>query len=281
MTNDESSASEQKSLDIDDVRVDNGHGAAGRQRATHMGFLRTLATIIFIIALPVALLTSNIRLLFNAPPVYDYAFDRYDAEERTGLSRTDLDRTGAALRDYWNNDEKTFYFPVTEGGLTGPVFGARETTHMEDVKAIVVWLNRIQEITVVFVLAYIVAFFVWLKEANVRHLAVQSLVSLGLGVLVIGSVGVFAIVGFDAAFERFHQVLFPAGNWQFNSQTDHLIQMFPEAFWRDVTIFLGILCAAEAAIIAAISTAYLVGTRGERRRLQSSIDVSASGTQAA
>lgn len=246
-----------------------------------MGFVRTLATIIFIVALPVALLTSNIRLLFNAPPVYDYAFDRYDAEEATGLSRDDLDGTASALREYFNNDEKTFFHLVTERGLEAPVFGARETEHLEDVKSIVVWLNRVQEIAVVYILAYVVAFFVWLREANVRHLAGQALASLALGLLAVGGVGVVAAFGFDAAFERFHEIFFPGGNWQFSSRTDHLVQMFPEAFWRDITIMLGVMCAAEAAVIAAVSVAYLLGTRGEGRRLSASIEVGAAGTQAA
>src|SRR3954470_20238769 len=78
--------------------------AAGRQRETHMGFIRTLATLAFIIALPVALLTTNIRLLANAPLTYRYAFDRYDAQSSAGLSRADLDSTAGALRQYFNND---------------------------------------------------------------------------------------------------------------------------------------------------------------------------------
>jgi hypothetical protein len=65
--------------------------AAGRQRGTPMGFARVVATLFFVVALPTALLTTNVRLLANAPLVYDYAYDRYDAELTTGLSRSDLD----------------------------------------------------------------------------------------------------------------------------------------------------------------------------------------------
>ena len=115
---------------------------AGRQRGTYMGFARTLATIAFVIALPIALVTSNIRILANAPAVYSYAFDRYNAEDATGLSRADLDSTAKALRQYFNNGETTFYHTVTEGGLTEPVFTARETRHMEDVKRLFVWADR-------------------------------------------------------------------------------------------------------------------------------------------
>src|SRR6476661_6818532 len=135
----EEGASGEPRLDISDRGPENAHVAvAGRQRGAHMGFVRTFATIAFIVALPIALRTTNIRLLANAPMTYRYAFDRYDAEASTGLSRADLDSTAGSLRDYFNNDESAFYHPVTEGGLTQSVFNARETRHMQDVKSLFV-----------------------------------------------------------------------------------------------------------------------------------------------
>lgn len=246
-----------------------------------MGFARMLATLVFLIALPVALITTNIRLLANAPDVYAYAFDRYNAEDTTGLSRADLDNTAAALRRYFNNDEKTFYYTVTEGGLSGPVFNARETRHMEDVKRLFSYVNLAQELTVVYVLAYVISFFIWAREGNVRQLATQSLLGVGLGAVLLGGVGVFAAFGFSSAFDRFHGVLFANDFWQLNPRTDHLVQMFPEDFWRDMTIVLGAMSAVEGLLIAAVAAVYLMGTRRERRRLPASIDVNSSSTQAA
>ena len=112
-------------------------------------------------------------------------------------------------------------------------------------------------------------------------LATQSLVGLGLGVAVIGGVGIFAAFGFEAASTRFHELFFTNDLWLLDPERDHLIQMFPEAFWRDITIVLGTMCALEAALIGAIAGIYVVSTRGERRRDASAIDVNASSTQAA
>jgi integral membrane protein (TIGR01906 family) len=268
-------------LDKSDPQSQNADvAAAGRQRDTHMGFARSLATIIFVIALPIALITTNIRILVNVPLTYDYAFDRYDAEEATGLSRADLDSVAGGLRDYFNNDEDTFFQTVTEDGLEGPVFNARETRHLQDVKSLLVWVDRIQEISIVFVLAYVVAFFIWARDGNVRQLAMHCLLGIGLGVIAVGSVGIVAAFGFDAAWERFHTIAFANDFWLLNTRTDHLIQMFPEPFWRDMTIVLGVMCAAEALLIGAASAVYLLGSRTERRRLSRSVTV-ASNTQAA
>jgi len=245
-----------------------------------MGFARMLATCAFIIALPIALLTTNIRLLANAPAVYDYSFDRYNVQETTGLSRADLDGTAAALRRYFNNGETTFYYTVTEGGLQGPVFNARETRHMEDVKRLFQYVNLAQELSVVYVIAYVVGFFIWAREGNVRQLAAQALTGLGAGALALGGVGIFAAFGFGAAFDRFHRLFFRNDFWQLDPSTDHLVQMFPQGFWRDMTVLLGGMCAAEAFIIAAVAAVYLMGSRMERRHLPASIDISSS-TQAA
>jgi integral membrane protein (TIGR01906 family) len=253
---------------------------AGRQRGTYMGFARSLATILFVIALPVALVTTNIRVLANAPLVYDYSFDRYDAEQTTGLSRSDLDAVGGALRDYFNNGEKTFYKTVKEDGLEQSVFNARETRHMEDVKSLFVMVNRAQEISVVFVLLYAVGFFIWARDGQIRQLATQCLMGLALGIVAVGGIGVVAAFGFDAAFERFHTLAFANDLWKLNPATDHLIQMFPEPFWRDMTILLGAMCAVEALAIAAVSVVYLIGSRDERTRLARTIDLNSS-TQAA
>ena len=256
--------------------------AAGRQqRDTRMGFARMFATVIFVVALPVAIVTTNIRLLANAPFVYDYAFDRYNAEDATGLSREDLDATGRELRRYFNNGETTFYHQVTEGGLPVSVFNAQETRHLEDVKDVFGWMNRVQELTVVYVLAYVAAFFIWARDGSLRQLAGQSLAGLALGLVAVAGVGIVAAVGFDAAWERFHSVLFTNDLWRLDPRTDRLIQMFPEPFWRDATLFLAAMCALEAFLIAAVSAVYLMGTRGERTRLVASVDVAPSRTQAA
>lgn len=268
-------------LDNADPQSENADvAAAGRQRGTHMGFTRTLATILFVIALPVALVTSNIRVVINSPLTYDYAFDRYDAEAATGLSRADLDSVAGGLRGYFNNDEDTFYQTVTEDGLEGPVFNARETRHLQDVKWLIGWVNRVQEVSIVFVLAYVVAFFIWARDGNVRQLAMHCLAGLGVGVAALVFVGIVGLIGFDAAWDRFHTIVFPNNFWLLNPRTDQLIQMFPEPFWRDMTILVGFMSAVEVLLIGAASTVYLLASRTERRRLSRSVPI-ASNTQAA
>lgn len=52
--------------------------------------------------------------------------------------------------------------------------------------------------------------------------------------------GVFAAVAFGLAFELFHRILFPGGNWAFGSDS-LLIRLYPYAFWQLSAGALGIL----------------------------------------
>jgi integral membrane protein (TIGR01906 family) len=82
----------------------------------------------------------------------------------------------------------------------------------------------------------------------------------GLAV-VIAVAGVFAVFAFDAAFEVFHRLFFSAGTYTFDPATSRLIQLFPEQFWSETTIAVGVVVIAVALL-----TAWLAGRRASRRR---------------
>ena len=67
---------------------------------------------------------------------------------------------------------------------------------------------------------------------------VLALVGLAVGAVVIGSA--FAIA-FDQAFTIFHDLLFPAGNWEFDPATDRLVQLFPYDFWTETSVAIAVV----------------------------------------
>lgn len=237
-----------------------------------MGVIRGLATLLFVIAIPVALIGTNVRYLANEGRVYEYAFDEYDAPARMGIARAELVRASAELREYFNNDADTFFTRVETGGKEVPLFNDRETAHLKDVKQLFGFVFTAQEIAFVYILAYVVAIFIWAREKPLRSLAVQSLIG---GLLTIGFIAflaVFAISGFERAFEQFHLIAFTNDLWQLNPATDRLIQMFPEEFWFDVTILTGLLSVVEAAIICTLATIHI----GVSRRMEAASFVASS-----
>jgi integral membrane protein (TIGR01906 family) len=220
-------------------------------------FLRNLATFIFIVALPVALVTSNVRFAANEGRLYEYGFDRYDAEARTGIDRDELSRAGRELREYFNNDEETVSIRVIEDGREVSLFNDRETAHLRDVKDLFQLTFRVQEVTLVIVLVYVAGVFVWARERPLRSLARQTLAASLLVGAVIVALAIVAVTGFDRAFEEFHVISFNNDLWKLDPRTDHLIQMFPEDFWFDATMFVGLLTLVEAGLLALVAGAYL------------------------
>ncbi len=223
--------------------------------------MRGLATALFVLAIPLALIGTNVRVLANDKHVYDYAFGHYNAPARTGISRSELDRAGAELRDYFNNDQQYISVQVMQGDREISLFNDRETQHLHDVKGVFQFVNHVQEVALVYIMAYVVGVFVWARERPLRTLATHALTGSLLTIAIVGSLAVVAATGFDQAFTTFHHIAFRNNLWELNPATDHLIQMFPEGFWSDITMTLGLLTIVEAAIIAAASAVHLTVSR--------------------
>ena len=226
-----------------------------------MGLVRYLVGLLFIIAVPVALVTTTVRILANEPLVYEYAIDEYDAMQTTGIARDELLRAGSELRNYFNNDEDEIFVRVERDGSPIRLFNDRETIHLRDVKNLMIKNFRVQEASVIFVLTYVVAVFIWARESSLRILAKQLLLSVLLSLAIIGGVGAFAFTGFHESFDQFHRIVFDNDFWQLDPSRDRLIQMFPEPFWEDAILWGGLAVLAQLGALALLSATYLGLTR--------------------
>ena len=75
-------------------------------------------------------------------------------------------------------------------------------------------------------------------------------VALGVVILAVGG-----LLAFGPLFELFHRVFFPAGNYAFDPRTQHLVQLYPHAFWQ-------IAAAAYAMLALALGViTWLIGNR--------------------
>jgi len=234
-----------------------------------VGAFRTLATLLFIVSLPAALVTTNVRFIANEPRIYRYAVDQFDAVRTTGIERSELLRAGGDLRDYFNNGQDTVSIRVQQQGREVSLFNPRETAHLKDVKSRFELMNKVQEISVLYVLIYITAVVLWAREVSTRALAMSVVLGCLISLAAVGGAAVLGFAGFDSAWESFHEALFSNDFWRLNPGTDHLIQMFPPAFWENVVFLIGLLIAAESALILLGAVIYLgvTGKQTSPRRL--------------
>jgi integral membrane protein (TIGR01906 family) len=226
-----------------------------------MVFVSRFATVCFIIAIPLFLITSNIRILATDAAYYRHGFRKYNAAEVTGVPLPDLDRAANEMVDYFEDDSTTLHIIVTADGQETSLFNAKETAHMEDVKSLMRAVFRINEISLAVIICYVTCVFIWARQKSLRRLAIEALAGVGVGFAAVLAVGAFAITGFDQTWTRFHEIAFRNDLWELNPATDHLIQMFPEKFWQEATYFVGGLTVAEALVIVIASTLYLLFAR--------------------
>jgi integral membrane protein (TIGR01906 family) len=226
-----------------------------------MKVLARLAAACYIVALPVLLITSNIRFLVSDVSYYKHGFREFDADQATGVSMPQLDAAAQQIVNYFHNSDDQLRVLVTMNGNEQSLFNQRETEHMHDVKSLMQLVFHLNTLSLVVVIGYIALVVLWARERSLRALAWQSLGGIALGLVVVGVVGGFALVGFDAAWTRFHEIAFRNNLWELNPATDHLIQMFPEPFWREATTIVGALTLGEAALVVIVAAAYLVFAR--------------------
>jgi integral membrane protein (TIGR01906 family) len=210
--------------------------------------------------------TTSIRYGVNELRLYEYGFRRYDVPAVTGLSLEQLNDAARRIQDYFNSDEETLYIQVEQDGRETALFSPKERAHMRDVKSLIRMVYWVQNVTLAYGLSYVVLAYVWAREAPIRFLARGALWGGGLTLAVMALLGMSSMINFGDFWIQFHELAFTNDLWQLNPRTDRLIQMFPEPFWRDATLFVGLLTMAQALAVIAVSAVYLRLRRSKVQR---------------
>jgi integral membrane protein (TIGR01906 family) len=221
---------------------------------------RWIATALFIVAVPLFLVLTNVRIAATEQRVYEYSFAQYDAVAATGVDRAQLDSTAATIVDYFRTGEsdELLDIRVVVNGQEKVLYNQREILHMRDVKDLMQLTFRLHEISFVFLVGYVAIVFLWARERALRQLARQVIVAGAFTVVLLAAGAIAVVQGFDRLFEQFHLLSFSNDLWRLNPATDRLIQMFPQPFWFDVTLGVGVLTAIEGGLMTMLGLGYLV-----------------------
>jgi integral membrane protein (TIGR01906 family) len=217
-----------------------------------LGWLVTLLVPVVLVLTAVRLLLTPAYILieYNTPafPADPYGFTK---EERIYWARISL--------DYLVNDEDISFladlrFP--EGQQVPPAscrflddctrfYNDSELGHMQDVKevvsaAMIVWFTS---------LVLLVGLGIW---AWLGNWVMDYRRGLGRGgwltAILIGSLLAFVLIAFGILFVAFHEIFFDPGTWRFY-YSDSLIRLFPERFWRDTFLAVGLLAGGAGLLI--------------------------------
>ena len=225
-----------------------------------------IPTALFVIAVPLFLVTAPVAWAFNNPGVYQRGFEKYDVSFITGITEADLVRVSADIRGYFNSRQEPLDVRTRIFGQERELFNPREVTHMRDVKRLVWGVYLIAAVTAVYLLASTGYGVIRHRRRFAELLARRFLWGGGLTLALIVAVGLFALVGFDTLFLKFHQLSFANDLWQLDRRTDFLVMLFPQDFWFDATMWVATRAVAGALIISALSGAYLLYLRRWARK---------------
>lgn len=221
---------------------------AGSAR-TFVAGLAGLTTMITIVALAV--------LVFLNPVWVGFEQDRTGAAALTGYDPATVHVvTNAILHDLAFGPPD---FAVEVNGAT--VLGPRERAHMADVRGVFFAFGALALLAILI----LVNLLIYGRgrpavRSLVRRAVRRGAILLAVLVLVLGAI---AAVAFDALFEVFHELFFPAGSFDFDANSK-LIQLFPDQFWFETSLLLAAVILGLCALVAVLAAGSGAGSsRGD------------------
>ena len=237
-----------------------------------MKIAKAAAYWLFIICLPLLLLTSTIHFGVSNRHIYEYGFNKYEISQVTGLNETQLSQVAKRLVNYFNSKAATPQIEVINKYGEEIRFHDYELIHLQDVKGLFQLNHRVQAASLAYVIIYVLlpSLTVILRERSNRRISLRTGFLLwkkghwqvlvkgisrgcALTLIFIAILGIASVFGFEQLFIRFHYLAFTNPYWMLDPSKDYLIMLFPEGFWQDIAMFGGISIALEALLFGGIA----------------------------
>jgi integral membrane protein (TIGR01906 family) len=133
----------------------------------------------------------------------------------------------------------SFAFDGPDGPGAGPFYDTAERGHLADAR-VLLWLCLIAGAVSLLGIGGLIARAGEERRRTTWRIVSRAGATTAAAVIVLG---VVSLVAFDALFTLFHQLFFPGGNWAFDPATQHLVQLYPFAFWQIAAAAFGVLVA--------------------------------------
>ena len=224
-----------------------------------MKIVVSITRVIFVVCLPVLLLTAVIAGEVNSSWLYTHGFEKYDVRQSladNGLNLTNTDMAGIArgFIRYFNSNKEYINLTVQQNNNTVNLFHSEEIIHFKDVKKLFRFDYNVLLGTFGYCLVFSLINIFWKKGKYRKNLAPNtikgSVLTLGLMLLL----GIGTLVDFNNLFYQFHLLVFTNSFW---SAEGNMLLLFPDGFWYDAAVYCVVAIALLAIILGGISWTYL------------------------
>jgi len=220
---------------------------------------------LFILCLPVLLLTASIGWAVNSQWLYKYGFEKYNVSQTTGLAEVELEKAATGLISYFNSGETNISLTVIKDGEPFELFNQREVAHLRDVKGLIRLDYWVLLGTLIYTLSYAGVSLFWRRRRYWRRLGWGVVSGSGITLALMLAIGLGILLNFDQLFYQFHLLSFSNEFWQLDPTRDYLIMLFPGGFWYDAAIFCALATAGLAIILGGVAGGYLAFNRASRK----------------
>lgn len=198
--------------------------------------LKKFVQVVVAVLVFLLLLLTGIRLLLTETFVrFEYNQANFPADPYGMTKEERLKYAPIALEFLLNGSDESFLGDLRfdDGTI---LYNERELSHMVDVQALTqVFLNVWYVSAAVFLVIWIWAWRGnWLDDFR-RMLSMGGLST----IVVLGTLILLMLLSFDMVFVGFHRIFFQGDSWLF-LYSDTLIRLFPEKFWQDAFILVGV-----------------------------------------
>lgn len=221
--------------------------------------LGTVAKWLFILCLPLLLLTASIGWAVNSHWLYNYGFQKYSVIQTPSLAEFDLEEVANGLIGYFNSDEEYISLIVVKDGESFELFTPEEIIHFKDVKGLI-WIDYWALLgTLIYISVYAGGCLFWQRRKYWRRLAWGTVGGSGITLALTLTLGLLgALFDFGPLFYQFHLLFFSNEYW---SAEGYMLLLFRERFFFDTALFCGGIIIGLAVILGVVSGIYLKKTK--------------------
>lgn len=209
--------------------------------------------VLFVVVWPILLMSTAVTWIANQPGFYNAGFERHGVAAATGIRQSELDLVARKFVEYFNSSQEYVDIKIVRQGQEVDLFNKREVEHMKDVKGLVRFGYAVQWVSLLYATIFTSAGLFWWKGK--RRRAVYKLVLGGCLATLFVMAGIAAMVlfNFEGFFLGFHLLSFSNDFWQLDPARDYLIRLFPEGFFFDASLLIGVAMMLEAAVVGGVA----------------------------
>lgn len=224
------------------------------------------------IGMTIAALSMIIMLILSAASVvvfgnmnyYRHEFEKYKVTENIEMSMDNIMDVMEELMNYLHDDRDSLENIVTVvNGQERDFFSEREKIHMADCKEIFIDAFMLKKLsTMIFII--VVVIMILMKIFDLRQfIKICGIISMGI-LLAALAIAITAAIDFDASFTMFHKIFFDNDLWILYPETDLIINILVEDFFRDMAVKIGLYSMSVPIVLAVSGTALYLSDRKRR-----------------